>query len=61
MQPRNCEKRPLMCHAGVKSYQQAVDAAGALGWRLNADQIAALDAESDKSPAKGIGAPFENW
>ncbi|KAK9799851.1 hypothetical protein WJX73_010006 [Symbiochloris irregularis] len=46
---------------GVKSYQQAVDAAGALGWRLSADEVAALDKESDKSKAQGLGAPFENW
>ena len=48
------------CGAGAKSYQQAEAAGGALGWRLTADQVAALDAASDKTP-QSQGLPFENW
>ena len=35
--------------AGVKSQTQATDNAGALGWRLTGDEIAALDEASDRA------------
>ena len=34
--------------------------AGAFGWRLSNDEMAALDSESSKLPS-ALGAPFENW
>ena len=45
---------------GVKSYEHAQGAAGALGWRLSADQVSALDKASDDVQV-GTGLPFENW
>ncbi len=47
--------------AGAKNARQAAEAAGALGWRLTADEVAALDAASDRLGADSMGAPFENW
>lgn len=49
-----------MCGAGAKNYEQAHSAGGALGWRLTADEVSALDATSD-SMQVGTGLPFENW
>ena len=46
--------------AGVKSYEHAQGAAGALGWRLSADQVSALDQASDDLQI-ATGLPFENW
>ncbi|KAK9839785.1 hypothetical protein WJX81_001547 [Elliptochloris bilobata] len=46
---------------GAKNAKQAAEAAGALGWRLTADEVAALDAASDRLGADSMGAPFENW
>jgi aryl-alcohol dehydrogenase-like predicted oxidoreductase len=37
---------------GAKSARQAQENAGALGWRLTADEVAALDAASDRVRAK---------
>ena len=55
------ERLALPCdHTGAKSYDQAKGAAGALGWRLTADEVAALDRQSD-GIEPNIGAPFENW
>lgn len=45
---------------GAKSAKQAKEAAGAFGWRLSSDEMAALDSESGKLPS-ALGAPFENW
>ncbi|KAL3136261.1 hypothetical protein ABBQ32_007270 [Trebouxia sp. C0010 RCD-2024] len=45
---------------GVKSYEHAEGAAGALGWRLSADQVSALDQASDDLQI-ATGLPFENW
>jgi len=45
---------------GAKNYEQAHSAGGALGWRLTADEVSALDATSD-SMQVGTGLPFENW
>ena len=45
---------------GAKNYDQAKGAAGALGWRLTPDEVAALDSMSDRT-TPAIGAPFENW
>ena len=50
----------LKCFAGAKDYKQAHDAGGALGWRLTADEVSALDATSDNMQV-GTGLPFENW
>ncbi|KAL3146920.1 hypothetical protein ABBQ38_014891 [Trebouxia sp. C0009 RCD-2024] len=45
---------------GAKNARQAKEAAGAFGWRLSKDEMAALDKESSKLPS-ALGAPFENW
>lgn len=45
---------------GVKSYEHAEGAAGALGWRLSSDQVSALDKASDDLQI-AVGLPFENW
>lgn len=45
---------------GAKNRQQVADIAGALGWRLDAAQVQALDDVSSKISG-GLGAPFENW
>ncbi|DBB15730.1 TPA: hypothetical protein ACH3X3_003937 [Trebouxia sp. C0006] len=45
---------------GIKSYEHAQSAAGALGWRLTPDQVSALDAASD-SLQIAVGLPIENW
>ena len=37
---------------GAKNARQAQENAGALGWRLTADEVAALDAASDRVTAK---------
>ena len=50
----------LLWLAGAKNYDQAMGAAGALGWRLTSDEMAALDAASDRCPPSQ-GLPFENW
>jgi len=34
--------------------------AGGFGWRMTDDEVAALDAASDKVP-ESTGAPFEKW
>jgi aryl-alcohol dehydrogenase-like predicted oxidoreductase len=47
--------------AGAKNAKQAAEAAGAMGWRLSADEVAALDAASDRLGAESMGAPFETW
>ena len=46
---------------GAKNARQAQEAAGALGWRLSADEVKALDAASDRMGSDSMGAPFENW
>ncbi len=46
--------------AGAKNYDQAMGAAGALGWRLKPDEMSALDAASERAPT-AQGLPFENW
>ena len=46
---------------GAKNAQQAAELAGAMGWRMSDDQVAALDKESDKVSASAQGAPFEQW
>lgn len=51
----------LRGRAGAKNAQQAAEAAGAMGWRLTADEVAALDAATDRMGAESMGAPFENW
>ncbi|KAK9806918.1 hypothetical protein WJX72_007399 [[Myrmecia] bisecta] len=45
---------------GAKNARQAADIAGALGWRLTAEEVRALDVESDKLSV-GVQAPFEKW
>lgn len=50
----------VMCCAGAKNYDQAAGAAGALGWRLTSDEMAALDSASERAPT-AQGLPFENW
>ena len=45
---------------GAKSYDQAKGAGGALGWRLSADEVTALEKIADTIPP-AVGAPFENW
>lgn len=45
---------------GTKNYEQSQAAAGALGWRLSADEVAALDAASDKTE-QSQGLPFESF
>ncbi|KAK9831705.1 hypothetical protein WJX74_006595 [Apatococcus lobatus] len=45
---------------GAKNYDQAAGAAGALGWRLKPDEMAALDSASERAPT-AQGLPFENW
>lgn len=35
--------------------------AGALGWRLTAEEVAALDRQVDKLNLDTLGAPFEDW
>jgi aryl-alcohol dehydrogenase-like predicted oxidoreductase len=47
--------------AGAKNAKQAAEAAGAMGWRLSADEVAALDAAADRLGAESMGAPFETW
>ncbi len=47
-------------HTGAKNKEQVADIAGALNWRLTADQVQALDDVSAKISV-GLGAPFENW
>ena len=46
--------------AGVKSYEHAQSAAGALGWRLTPDQVKALD-DASENVQVATGLPFENW
>lgn len=46
---------------GVKNAKQAAEVGGALGWRLTAEEVRALDLASDKVGASSPGAPFENW
>ena len=46
---------------GVKNARQAEEVAGALGWRLSPEAVAALDRASDFLGDVGFGAPFENW
>ena len=53
------QMRMSIC-TGVKSYEHAQGAAGALGWRLSADQVSALDKASDDLQI-ATGLPFENW
>jgi aryl-alcohol dehydrogenase-like predicted oxidoreductase len=45
---------------GAKNARQAKEAAGGFGWRMSDDEVAALDAASDKVP-ESTGAPFEKW
>lgn len=45
---------------GVKSYEHAQSAAGALGWRLTPDQVKALD-DASENVQVATGLPFENW
>ncbi|KAK9904950.1 hypothetical protein WJX75_006301 [Coccomyxa subellipsoidea] len=45
---------------GAKNARQVREAAGALGWRLNPDEVAALDKSSSKI-GTALGAPFEKW
>lgn len=45
---------------GAKNEKQVADIAGALGWRLDAAHVQALDDASSKISV-GLGAPFENW
>ena len=46
---------------GVKNARQAQEVAGALGWRLTAEEVRALDIASDKVGTVAFGAPFEKW
>jgi len=46
---------------GVKNAAQAAEAAGARGWRLSAEAVAALDKAADTLGDVASGAPFENW
>ena len=46
---------------GARNQAQAKELAGATGWRLSADQVDALDRESDKVNVSAQGAPFEEW
>ena len=46
---------------GVKNARQAQEVAGALGWRLTAEEVRALDMASDKVGTVAFGAPFEKW
>ncbi|CAK0787581.1 hypothetical protein CVIRNUC_010803 [Coccomyxa viridis] len=45
---------------GAKNARQVKEAAGALGWRMSPDQVAALDSASAKI-STSLGAPFEKW
>lgn len=45
---------------GAKTVKQMEEIAGALGWRLTADEVDALDDMSGKL-TMSTGAPFENW
>ena len=45
---------------GANAKQCVCCVAGAFGWRLSNDEMAALDSESSKLPS-ALGAPFENW
>lgn len=47
--------------AGAKSPQQVEQIAGALGWRLTPEEVAALDRQVDKLNLDTLGAPFEDW
>ena len=46
---------------GVKSRAQAAEVAGAMGWRLTPEEVAALDKASAPVAAVAFGAPFEKW
>jgi len=46
---------------GVKSASQATEVAGALGWRLTAEEVRALDVASGKLGNVAFGAPFETF
>ncbi|KAK9904751.1 hypothetical protein WJX75_001757 [Coccomyxa subellipsoidea] len=46
---------------GAKNARQAAEVAGAMGWRLTTDEMAALDSTSSRSGADFFGAPFETW
>lgn len=46
---------------GAKNRAQAEEAAGALGWRLSAAEVEALDDASRPLAQLHPGAPFENW
>uniref|UniRef100_A0A6U1LWV5 NADP-dependent oxidoreductase domain-containing protein n=1 Tax=Tetraselmis chuii TaxID=63592 RepID=A0A6U1LWV5_9CHLO len=45
---------------GVKNVDQLAEAAGALGWRMTEEEVAALD-EASARVLPFMGAPFENW
>jgi len=45
---------------GVKNVDQLAEASGALGWRMTAEEVAALDDASSRV-LPFPGAPFENW
>lgn len=45
---------------GAKNVDQVAEIAGALGWRLTPQEVAALDAASSRTEPF-MGAPFENW
>jgi len=46
---------------GAKNRRQVVEAAGALGWRLDDGEVRALDDASRGLERLHPGAPFENW
>lgn len=46
---------------GVKNAKQALEVAGAMGWRLDANEVAALDKAADRAGTLAFGAPFEKW
>ena len=46
---------------GVKTARQAAEVAGALGWRLTAEEVAALDRASQPLSRTAFGAPMEQW
>ena len=46
---------------GVKNERQAIEVAGALGWRLSPEAVRALDVASAQMGDISFGAPFEKW